>query len=259
MQSRLINFTLHYYRRVLMTNKAIAFIALSKGKKPKSSEEKIKASGSSKQRASIRLAAKKHKLEVISYATDHCTTSRVNWLTRHSLRTAINQAVLGGHPLIIYDLIKLLSGCPSEETIMRWQYLKELPITIIDAVTALNLESFHKRDILILTNYKTNDSRLTGNVIKFGLKTSDHKSTPPSSKSRKLAQNARTAQAITFAKSLETTIDQLISNLTKSKIKPTPQRIASELNDMGIPARRGGEWTATSVKRVQDRFKEIKK
>ena len=242
-----------------MSNKAIAFIALSKGKKPTLAKEMQMATGYKKQHISIMLAATTLKLEVVEFAPDHCTNPKVNWFSRRALRSAIEHAVKSKHTLIVYDLIKLLSNCSGKETTKRWQYLKGLPITIIDAVTGRNLNGFSNRDILSLTVYKRQDSRITGRVISSALKSSDHTSTPPSPKARKVGQRARTAQAVNFAKSLGEALGRINADLTKRKIKPTLQRIADDLNEMGIPTRRGGEWTATSVKRVQERLKSISK
>lgn len=242
-----------------MSNKAIAFVALSKGKKPKSVEDVKKATGYLKQYYSISLAAEIHKLEVVSSTIDHSTNPNVNWFSRTQLRSAIEKAAQNDCTLIIYDLFKLLSNCPKEMIMDRWHYLFKLDITIIDALSCRKLKDFKNSEIVSLISYKKNDSRVKGGAIKLGLKKSNHKSTPPSPRDRRIAQNARAIQAIAFVKSMEETLDKITTDLTKRSIKPTLQRIALELNYLGVPARRGGEWTATSVKRVLDRLKDIKK
>ena len=240
-----------------MIDTAIGFLALTKGRKPTSEQEWQNATGYKKQINSIRDAAARHGFKSVAYVRDHSTYAKANWFTRSRFRAAVREVVDHNQTLIIFDLIGMLAKCSIDDQLKWWKYLITLPVPVIDALSMRKLQGFNDREIVSLVHNRRRDKSLSGTAIKQGLDISDHRGAQPSQSMRKRAEKHRTHNAHLFAQSTEEIISQVKSELAKDKDTPTLQRIATELNNRQVKARRGGEWTAAGVKRVQDRLKTL--
>jgi len=243
-----------------MNSDAIAYYALSSGRKPRTAGDLKNAPGIRLANGASQFFAASKGLSILLTYPDHCTSPRANFFHRNSFLEAIEHAEREQCALIVFDYFGLLARLKDKEDLLTHARIIKSGIVVYDSKLSINVSDMNGETlgVLLLSARKTKSMRSW--AIKTGLENKKHKGGHPNKGSLARAQRRGSlflkTGADRFAKRMQPTIDGIDTEL-KATGKSTFSAIAGKLNARGYTTRRGKQWRAQSVKRVRERSVEF--
>ncbi|TWG49544.1 hypothetical protein [Aminobacter sp. J44] len=219
---------------------------------PRSSKEFAALSAIKAQHKAIRKFASANGVQVLRTFFDATTHRGSHFLNSDVFADAVRFACENDAPLLVGD-IKALIASAKKNVLEVMDRVDLLNCDLFDASTGKSWKNFTGMDRSMIAGEAVSLIK-RGRAISRGLGgTIERSASLTENQKRGAASNRRKAQR--RAEKLKPVIEELRASLAPGHAL-TPSVVASRLNDLQIPATRGGKWTYNTAKRLLDRIGE---